>query len=210
MLKLNQGFDTVEINASFYRFPSTGWIKAWIRSPEDFTFSIKVHRSITHLKRLKVEAVPSFERFKNFFKDLEDRVDFWLFQMPPNFKATVQNMDRIRAFFREVNLGNSAVIEFRDEGWWEVKDVCRDAGVAFCSVDAPDLPREVVCLNDVVYVRLHGREAWYDYEYSKPELRGIVDKMLRLKAKRKAIYLNNDHGMLPNGRHLMHLVRSVK
>jgi uncharacterized protein YecE (DUF72 family) len=198
-----QGFPTVEVNASFYRFPSKSWIRSWEKCPSDFEFSIKVHRAITHYRKLGWSALKTWMKFKSLFREIEDKIAFWLFQMPPNFTATVENVGVVSKFFSESNLGNSAVIEFRHASWWKQKGVCKDSGSAFCSVDAPDLPTEIVSLNDVVYLRLHGRHMWYAYVYSERELEEILDEVKRLDASKKYIYLNNDHGMLPNGKFLM-------
>ena len=202
-----QGFDTVEINASFYRFPSRGWIKAWKRCPLGFDFSVKVHRIITHYWRLGPKAITPWRSFQSRFKEMEDLITFWLFQMPPNFAATMENAETITNFFSKLNLDNSAVLEFRHPSWWDRKEICQDIGAVFCSVDAPGLPREMVSMNDVVYLRLHGREAWYAYVYTEDELREIMETMKMLDASKKYIYLNNDHGMLPNGIFLMQNVK---
>jgi len=203
-----QGFDTVEINASFYRFPSRGWIKAWTKCPRGFDFSVKIHRVITHYWRLGPGAFTPWRSFQARFKEMEDLITFWLFQMPPNFAATTENAETLAKFFSELNLGNSAVLEFRHPSWWDRKEICRDLDAVFCSVDAPGLPREIVSINDVVYLRLHGREAWYAYVYTEGELREIMETMKGLDANKKYIYLNNDHGMLPNGRFLMQNVKN--
>ena len=198
-----QGFPTVEVNASFYRFPMTSWIKTWQRCPPGFDFTIKVHRSITHYKKLQRNTIKTWNKFRSGFKDMEDKITFWLFQMPPSFTATQQNINRILAFFQELNLDNSAVIEFRDSSWWDKKEICKEIGCTFCSVDAPDLPKEIVTMNNAVYVRLHGREAWYRSVYSDAELNKIIEQVGELGASKKYIYLNNNHGMLPNGKYLM-------
>jgi uncharacterized protein YecE (DUF72 family) len=52
-------------------------------------------------------------------------------------------------------------------------------------------------------LRLHGSTDWYNYLYSEKELNKILKKIKKVKTKRKAIYLNNDHGMLKNGRYLL-------
>jgi len=201
-----QGFDTVEINASFYRFPVRSWIKTWIECPNGFDFSIKVHRSITHYQKLKLNALKTWRKFGSLFKEMEDRIAFWLFQMPPDFAATSENVMRVSKFFSELNLGNSAVVEFRHASWWDKKGACKDAGATFCSVDAPDLPREIVSMNDALYLRLHGRETWYAYVYSERELKEMVETIRKHDARKKYIYLNNDHGMLPNGKFIMSYV----
>jgi len=145
-------------------------------------------------------------KFKSPFEEMEDKISFWLFQTPPDFAATPENTTRISKFFSELNLGNSAVIEFRHASWWDQKNACKDVGAAFCSVDAPDLPREIVSMNDALYLRLHGREAWYAYVYSERELIEMIEAIKKLDARKKYIYLNNNHGMLPNGKFIMSYV----
>ena len=100
-------------------------------------------------------------------------------------------------------MGNSAVVEFRHPSWWSKKRVCEEVGATFCSVDTPELPREIVSMNDAVYLRLHGREAWYTYVYSEQELIEIIEAVKKQDATKKYIYLNNNHGMLPNGEFIM-------
>ena len=88
----------VEINASFYRFPVRSWIKTRIKSPAGFGFSIKVHRSMTRYQRLKPNAVKTWKKFESLFKEMKGRISFWLFQMPPNFVATSENMMHRNSF----------------------------------------------------------------------------------------------------------------
>lgn len=202
---INQRFNSVEINASFYRFPAENWTKIWqAYAPQHFTFSIKVHRSITHYTRLSgTKSLELWERFSKTLKLIEDKIEFWLFQMPPNYKYNVENFERVRVFFEKLNLENKAVLEFRDTSWWkEVKKIA-DIGIVFCSVDAPGLPSDILNANNAVYLRLHGSKQWYNYVYPKRKLDDILLKMRNMKASKQAIYLNNDHGMLKNGLYLL-------
>jgi uncharacterized protein YecE (DUF72 family) len=89
---LSKGFKTVEINASFYRFPSTSWINAWKIAPRDFDFSIKVHRSITHYARLQGHAIDLFEKFRDSLKEVKEKISFWLFQLPETFQGNEENL----------------------------------------------------------------------------------------------------------------------
>jgi uncharacterized protein YecE (DUF72 family) len=72
-----------------------------------------------------------------------------------------------------------------------------------CSVNAPALPTKILNLNDTIYLRLHGSKSWYNYIYSEKELKKIVQEIKKTHGIIKAVYLNNDHGMLPNGKYLM-------
>lgn len=210
---IGQGFNSVEINYSFYRFPQVTSIKLWrAKAPKDFTFSIKVHRSVTHYNRLKKpRSIQLWDEFLKNFEPLENKIDFWLFQMPANFKFKPENLERVKSFFNNESIMHQiisrkkAVIEFRDSSWWNeqaLKEI-EKAGIVFCSVDAPSLPNEIITTSDAIYLRLHGTKTWYNYLYPEKRLKEIVSDMLGKQAQKKAIYLNNDHGMLENGLFLM-------
>lgn len=210
---ISQGFNSVEINYSFYRFPQVTSIKIWqSKAPKDFTFSIKVHRSITHYNRLKKpRSIQLWDEFSKILEPLENKIDFWLFQMPANFKFKPENLKRVNSFFNSESIMDQivsrkkAVIEFRDSSWWNesaLKEIGK-AGIVFCSVDAPNLPNEIITTSDAIYLRLHGTKTWYNYLYPEERLKEIVSDIIAMRAQKKAIYLNNDHGMLTNGLFLM-------
>lgn len=204
---VNQGFNSVEINASFYRFPLESWTSKWKKySTKNFKFSIKVHRSITHYTRLKGnKSVNLWKRFKKSLNPIGDRISFWLFQMPSTFRFSQENIDILRTFKTNANLEDEAVIEFRDKSWWSKDSIIElnKLELSMCSVDAPLLPRQILNLNNIIYLRLHGTKRWYNYVYSEKELKKIIDKIQKKPGLKKAIYLNNDHGMLPNGKYLL-------
>lgn len=203
---IDQGFNSVEINGSFYRFPASSWVTKWKSNlPQGFVFSIKVHRAITHYSKLGGKSIQSWERFKKPLALIEKNISYWLLQMPSNFRFTTENLDKIKNFESKTRLGNRAVMEFRDSSWWRKQAVeeLEALGVAFCSVDAPQLPKKLVTINNTIYLRLHGSTEWYNYLYSEKELNKILTKIRRRKSERNAIYLNNDHGMLNNGLYLL-------
>ena len=204
---LGQGFHAVEINASYYRFPMQSWIRAWDITPDDFEFAIKVNRSITHYARLAGDSLNLWKRFRSTLSNLEGsgRLSIWLFQMPPDFGVSEQNITILSNFFQSAELGSKAVVEFRDKSWWDEQKLVEDLGIVFCSVDAPKLPRDLISMNGVVYLRLHGRKSWYSSVYAEAELDEIWERLDTLEAKQKYVFLNNDHGMLPNGKYLMAL-----
>ena len=203
---VDQGFNSVEINASYYRFPMESWVNTWLSvAPFNFTFSIKVSRYITDYTRLKGEsAVQLWNKFSKTLDRISDKIDFWLFKMPPSFKYTLENLEIVRKFFKNIGLDNNkAVLEFRDSSWWKIIDKIAEIGIVFCSVDAPGLPRTRIVTNNAMYLRVHGYKEWYRYIYSQTELDTMISSIKKLNAYKKAIYLNNDHGMLENGLYLL-------
>jgi uncharacterized protein YecE (DUF72 family) len=210
---IDQGFNSVEINGSFYRFPTESWTNNWEKvSGTKFMFSIKVHRSITHYSRLKGNrSIQLWKRFKKSVEPIEDKVLFWLFQLPSTFKFNQENLERLRIFANTAELNEKAVMEFRDSSWWNKRSLkeLEKNEFSICSVDAPLLPNKILNLNDTIYLRLHGSKNWYNYIYSEKELKRIITKLQKKRANKKAVYLNNDHGMLPNGKYLMEHLLSI-
>jgi uncharacterized protein YecE (DUF72 family) len=208
---VDQGFNSVEINASYYRFPMESWVNTWLSvAPFNFTFSIKVSRYITDYTRLKGEsAVQLWNKFSKTLDRISDKIDFWLFKMPPSFKYTSENLEIVKKFFKNTRLDNNkAVLEFRDSSWWKIIDKIAEIGIVFCSVDAPGLPRTRIITNNTMYLRVHGYKKWYSYIYSQAELNTMISSIKKLNAYKKAIYLNNDHGMLENGLYLLNHLKS--
>ena len=130
----------------------------------------------------------------------------FLFQMPAEFGPSKENIDTVAAFFKKSQVSERSVIEFRDKRWWLHTQLCAGLGLGFCSVDAPALPREIIQMNGLVYLRLHGREKWYSSIYSEQQLAEVCNELERSASNARRgvyVYLNNDHGMLPNGAYLM-------
>ncbi len=127
--------NSVEINHTFRRFPTTQLLTSWAeKTPESFIFSLKMHQSVTHGARLK-SVGDSVEDFLKAASPLGPRLGVILFQLPPYFKAEI---DRLESFLKELPSGYKYAIEFRHESWNEpaVEDLLRDAGVALCVADA--------------------------------------------------------------------------
>jgi len=89
-------FDTVEINASFYSWPTVAGVRAWRRQPGDkkFVYTVKVCELITHVKR--------FKGTKTLIKDfgliadiLGEQMGCFLFQLPPSYRYSPARLDGI-------------------------------------------------------------------------------------------------------------------
>ena len=186
-------FDTVELNASFYSWPTTANVKTWKRQPRDrkFIYTVKVCELITHIKK--------FRGTKTLVKDfgliadiLGDRMGCFLFQLPPSYRYS---KTRLKSILSQIDSARRNVVEFRHASWWNetVYKAFREAGAIFCSCSGPRLPDELVKTADEAYVRLHGPERWYRHNYSADELRIWAHRIKASGAKRAWIYFNNDN-----------------
>jgi uncharacterized protein YecE (DUF72 family) len=193
---VSKGFKTVEINSTFYSFPSYASIKRWSKVGEDFIFSVKVNRMITHYTKLA--NIDLFKKFYSKFEPLWGKVKFWLFQLSPSFLCTDKNVEKLESFVKQLSIKGVPVLEFRDPCWWKVKNYIIKLGYIFCSVSAPGFPDDIVNSQGMIYMRFHGIDEWYSYVYSEKELKNYYDKIINSRAEEAYLYFNNDLGMLEN------------
>jgi uncharacterized protein YecE (DUF72 family) len=201
------GFNTLELDSSFYHFPRESSVKKWIEATEKhpIPWAIKVHKSITHLYKFDNTAIDNFEKFMKIFKPMDKFIEFYLFQLPPSTK----DLGKVEAFFKKTERSKFA-LEVRNLALFteETVNLAQDLGITLVSVDAPVFPREIYSTNGKVYLRIHGRVGWYSYNYSESELKEIADKVKRAKAKEKYVFFNNTF-MYENGKKFMQIYSKI-
>jgi uncharacterized protein YecE (DUF72 family) len=185
-------FNTVELNAPFYSWPTLSTVRSWLRQlkRQDFVYTVKVCELITHTKR--------FARTGSFIQDfghiadlLGPRMGCFLFQLPPSFRYSP---DRLRSILSKLDPRRRNVVEFRHSSWWNerVFEAFRASGVIFCSCSGPRLPDKLVKTADDVYLRFHGIKQWYRHNYTPSELSVWADRIRASGAVRTWAYFNND------------------
>ncbi len=186
-------FKTVEINSTFYSFPKRGRLKKLAEeTPEDFLFSVKVNRTITHMKKLRDTEDLVGRFYEEVSEGLREKLACFLFQMPPSYRYSEENLERI---LEQVDGSFLNVLEFRDKSWWreEVFETLKARGVVFCSVSFPGLPEEIVETSNTVYIRFHGKDRKYRYCYSEEELKDWARRIENSSAEKVFAYFNNDY-----------------
>lgn len=190
-----QHFDTVEINNSFYRLPTTKALENWRESvPARFKFAVKASRYITHNKKLK----DSGESFFNFFERIDllrDRLGPILFQLPPKWKY---NGRRLEEFLGRLPTTHNYVFEFRNPDWLreEMFDLLRSHQVGFCIHDMPGSVTPELVTGKIAYIRFHGNGEKYGGGYPDELLDYWAEKIVEWSKKRITVfvYFNNDIG----------------
>jgi uncharacterized protein YecE (DUF72 family) len=153
-------FDTVELNAPFYRLPTAEAFARWrAQVPARFRFAVKASRFMTHLQRLRDPDDP-LALLLDRARHLADRLGPVLFQLPASFAVDLGRLDGlIAALARQRTVpGLRAVLEVRHPSWLvdAVFGRLRDAGIALCLADWRDVPVEGPVTTDFAYVRRHG------------------------------------------------------
>lgn len=185
-------FDTVELNAPFYSWPTVGTVKGWTRQSgrRKFVFTVKASELITHTKKFSKtgELIRDFGYIADM---LGSKMGCFLFQMPPSFHYTPARLKRI---VTQLDPLRRNVVEFRHKSWWNprVYVAFRDAGIIFCSCSGPRLPEDLILTREEGYIRFHGTKQWYRHNYTDSELTAWADKVAKSGAKRIWAYFNND------------------
>lgn len=91
-------FDYVEIDSSFYRIPNTFMTSRWFKvTPENFRFTAKIPKSVTHDKRLGKEVESDMAYFYKSFEPLKSKTLALLLQLPPSMSMK-EGLKKIETF----------------------------------------------------------------------------------------------------------------
>jgi uncharacterized protein YecE (DUF72 family) len=203
----NSGLNSVELNASYYRFPFPNQIKSWASKGTKLRWAIKVNRLITHLFKFGEKGFSSWQKFFQLFAPLNKNIDFYLFQLPPSMKPSISK--KLEEFIKKADLGERFALEVRNVEWFKENWIAwaKTLGLTWVSIDSPDFPLEVYNTSGLVYERIHGRRSWYSHNYSDTELQEIRRKILTAKPDRAYVYFNNDTNMLGNAQRMLKLLK---
>ncbi|MPQ97047.1 DUF72 domain-containing protein [Modestobacter sp. I12A-02628] len=188
-------FDTVELNASFYRWPRTATFAGWRRRlPPGFALSVKAPRGLTHAKRLYAPEAWA-GRIAACWHELGDRRAVLLVQLHP---AHERDDERLRWFLGCLPPWMRVAVEFRHPSWHEeaVFDLLERHGAAYCVTSGARLPCVLRATAPFVYVRLHGPDPDHLYAGSYPaaDLHWWADRVREWAGSGRDVYayFNND------------------
>lgn len=188
-------FGTVELNASFYRWPRDTSFAGWRRRlPEGFAMSVKAPRGLTHGKKLHAPEV-WLERIAHCWHELGDKRAVLLVQLPPQLERDDARLDY---FLAAVPWWIWVAVEFRHPSWDhpDVYSLLERHKAAYCIMSGAHLPCILRATAPFVYIRLHGPDHQHLYggSYSDTDLQWWADRIHEWSAAGKDIYayFNND------------------
>ncbi len=211
-------FDTVEINSSFYAPPRPADAASWarrVRNNPRFRFTAKVWQRLTHERGDVTEESLSADcdLVRRSMAPLVEAglLGALLIQFPWSFRYSAQNLDHLTRLFRLL-VGLPLVVEVRHGSWEqpELYTFLSEHSVAFCNVDQPvigsSLKPSARVTSPIGYFRLHGRnyqnwfredagrDARYDYLYSKSEIKDVARLIHAVKQDAEETYaITNNH-----------------
>jgi uncharacterized protein YecE (DUF72 family) len=187
-------FDTVEVNATFYRLPRRDVVANWVKgSPPGFLFAVKASRYLTHIRRL-TDLDGGVARFYERIDPLVRSPKFGpvLWQLPANFH---RDDERLAGALDRLPNGRHC-FEFRHESWFaeEVYGLLRRHDVALVIGDHPDRPFQTHELTtDWTFIRFHSGTRGLRGNYSDSELEEWAQRIEDWRRRVEVFaYFNND------------------
>jgi len=215
LLFLGEFINIVEINSTFYRQPVLRMSLSWVRRVEgfpEFLFAVKLHQMFTHKK---TDLSPKdFDDFKTGIEPLRahDRLAAVLIQFPWSFANTAANIHYLVNLFKKL-AEYPLALEVRHGSWADPRffRILAEHKIGYVNIDQPVIgnslkPSRIATNSEFAYVRLHGRnyrnwfkkdagrDARYDYLYTRNEIGDWVEKIKELGNKSgKVFVITNNH-----------------
>lgn len=204
--------NAAEINTSFYRTHRRSTYEKWASLvPDDFSFSVKLPREITHMRRFKDCAEPA-ARFADEVSGLGHKLGVVLVQLPPSLPFETRDAAQV---FGQLAAALSAriVCEPRHASWFgeESARFLRDHSVARVAADPESVPgaAEPGGFREIAYFRLHGSPRMYYSGYDAERLEHYSAQIDRLLQEAQTVWCIFDNtaefAALPNALSLMAL-----
>ncbi len=168
-----RAFNYVEVNTTFYQIPPMDMVRGWRRRvPDDFAFTIRCHRSITHAHRFDPNGLvlDQMRQMLEIVRALRAEVLHLL--TPPGFefaKSDVQNLSTLldSTDLRGTTLALEARAYSQKEIPRELKNLMTDRGIVHCV----DLSKEEPQVDSpLLYTRLFGKGYHTVYQFSDEDL----------------------------------------
>lgn len=194
--------NSVEINSTFYKLPKTATIIKWAESvPNDFQFTFKIPKKITHSKGMDF-SLNDVKEFIDVICEIGSKKGCLLVQFPPSIK--IAHFNKVESLLVALNHANSnsfwkIAMEFRDSSWYisEVYEMLEEFNATMVLHDmSTAVTGWNVVIGNFVYLRLHGPEPRYRGDYSDEFLKHLAQQIKEWVAEEKIVYayFNNTVG----------------
>lgn len=162
--------NSVEVNSSFYNTPTEKTILKWAASVgEDFRFSFKANRHITHYKKLK-NTQPEIDYLTKALTNMGQKFGCLLVQLPPYLKS---DNELLETFLKGTKDSNRIALEFRNDSWFIDKTyaLLTKYNAALCVADTEEMKPVLQKTANFTYTRLRRDK------YSELEMKGWAKKL---------------------------------
>jgi uncharacterized protein YecE (DUF72 family) len=194
-------FNTIEINSTFKKMARVSTFERWSHDvPEDFQFTVKLSKDITHVRRLNVE-LDKIETFVTAANHLGSNKGCILIQFPGSITSEFsREVEQILLRLRQVDRKNEwrKAVEFRSSSWYnsQTHKLLHQYGASLVLHDMPASKNlDYGEAANFSYFRFHGPKGDYRGSYSAEFLEEQAKKIRKLLNQQDVyVYFNNTMG----------------
>ena len=195
-------FNSIEFNSSFYKIPLSKTVAKWAASvPENFRFTFKLWKGITHIKGLNFNE-EDVVAFVNSINSVKEKKGCLLIQFPPGLgREYINPLEKLLSCILGSDPAKEwkVAVEFRNRSWYE-EDVYDLLNFYNATMVIQDIPKSATPVihhkSDFVYIRFHGPTGNYRESYSQDFLNEYASLMNEWIEEGKTVYVyfNNTMG----------------
>jgi uncharacterized protein YecE (DUF72 family) len=190
--------NSLEVNSSFYKVPQAKTIARWVAEvPEDFRFTFKLWKEITHQKNLLFKA-EDVHRFMQAIVPAAEKQGCLLVQFPPSLQVAA--FPQFRELLQLLKTFDWPVaVEFRHPSWYQ-DNIYEYLNTQQTALVIQDMPKSATPLeltaDELVYLRFHGPSGNYKGSYSEGFLYeyALYIQEWQQEGKIVYVYFNNTAG----------------
>ena len=164
----SQVFNYVEVDSTFYRIPNQFMVKNWARrTPEDFRFTAKFPKVITHDKKFK-NVEKELSLFYDAMKPLKDKLLALLIQFPPYVKIT-EGLEALKQYDFFFDDSFRYAVEVRHPSWFSdlVYNFFSNNNICMVWNQLDKIQSPPIVTTDFVYLRLIGDRSIKEENFGK-------------------------------------------
>jgi len=195
-------FNSIEINSSFYKIPQSATLAKWAESvPENFRFTFKLWKGITHCKGFNFNEEDVIQFFHSI-NAVMNKKGCVLIQFPPSLgREHIVQLDKLLSFIKILNTRQEwkIAVEFRNKSWYH-DSVYTLLNFHKVAIVIQDIPKSATPFldhkSDFLYIRFHGPTGNYRDSYSEDflnEYAGYLNEWIE-DGKTVHLYFNNTMG----------------
>ena len=157
----SQQFNSIELNATFYKSPSAEQVFTWKdKTPADFKFFPKVPNTVSHYRRL-LNITDVVTEFASSVLNFDEKLGMVFLQLHDNFKP--KDYDRLETFIKDWPKEVPLAVELRNEEWFGDEEVFNTTMDLFEKHAITNIIVDTAGRRDLLHMRLTTDTAFIRY-----------------------------------------------
>lgn len=154
-------FNSIELNATFYKLPSPDQILTWKdKTPKDFKFFPKISNTISHFKRLK-DVTDIVTLYATSVLNFDEKLGMVFLQLHDSFNP--KDYDRLEKFIQDWPKEVPLAVELRNEEWFADEEIFNKTMALFEEHTITNIIVDTAGRRDLLHMRLTTDTAFVRY-----------------------------------------------